>query len=571
MMRTLAPGHLLRCAVLLCAALASALALGDERILSFHSDIDVAVDGSMTVTETIRVRAEGVNIRRGIYRDFPTRYRDRAGNAYRVGFRVVRLTRDGRPEPWSDYERQNGVRVDFGNDEFLPVPADYEYQLQYRTNRQLGFFEDHDELYWNMTGNGWDFVIDAASATVTLPAAVPAAQLAMEGYTGSGGEQGQDYTAATMDGAATITTTRPLNPREGLTLVLSWPKGIVTQPTRTQRARYLLDDNQSIIVALVTLIAAGIWLGRAWARVGRDPEPGVIFPHYEPPSGFSPAAARYLERMGYDSKTLGAAVINLAVAGYVHITQQNKKYVLQRQASERPLAADEQALLARLFAAGDVLELQNSNHALVSAAMSAHASVLKKLGVGKYFLNNTRYVVPSLLGSLAMFVLALVFGGLVPVAFGLFVIVFILHVVFGFLLRAPTLEGRQVLDKFEGFKLYLDVAEKDEMNLRNPPQLTPQLFEKYLPFAIALGVEQAWSERFERVLAGLQEEQRLAYHPIWYSGHFSPGHMSDFTREVGKGFNSAISSAATAPGTSSGAGGGGFSGGGGGGGGGGGR
>jgi uncharacterized membrane protein len=153
-----------------------------------------------------------------------------------------------------------------------------------------------------------------------------------------------------------------------------------------------------------------------------------------------------------------------------------------------------------------------------------------------------------------------------------FAIIVLLHLLFAWLLRAPTPAGRQLMDQLEGFKLYLDVAEKDEMNLRNPPQLTPELFERHLPYAIALGVEQHWGERFARLLESMQDPQRHThYHPLWYSGHFNPGHIHDFTRSVGTGFHNAISSAATPPGSSSGSGGGGFSGGGGGGGGGGGR
>ena len=142
---------------------AHAAAAGDERILGFHSDIRIEADGSMQVTETIRVSAEGINIRRGIYREFPTRYRDEFGNNYVVDFTVLDLTRNGRPEPWNAQRRGNGVRVDFGDDNLLSVPAVYEYRLRYRTTRQLGYFPDHDELYWNVTGVGWSFPIDQAS------------------------------------------------------------------------------------------------------------------------------------------------------------------------------------------------------------------------------------------------------------------------------------------------------------------------------------------------------------------------------------------------------------------------
>jgi len=136
-------------------------------------------------------------------------------------------------------------------------------------------------------------------------------------------------------------------------------------------------------------------------------------------------------------------------------------------------------------------------------------------------------------------------------------------------LKAPTMAGRKILDEIEGFRLYLDVAEKDEMNLHNPPKKTPDLFEIYLPFALALDVEQRWAERFASLFAGM-EEQGEHHHPGWYSGHhWHHQHLGDFSSALGGSLSSAISSSSTAPGSSSGSGGGGSSGGGGGGGGGG--
>jgi uncharacterized membrane protein len=143
------------------------------------------------------------------------------------------------------------------------------------------------------------------------------------------------------------------------------------------------------------------------------------------------------------------------------------------------------------------------------------------------------------------------------------------HILFYWLLRAPTERGRRLMDKLEGFKSYLEVAEKDELNLRNPPEKTPELFERYLPFALALGVEQAWAEKFAGVFARLEASGSASYHPAWYHGHFNPHAIGSFTSGVGASLTSAISSASTPPGSSSGSGGGGFSGGGGGGGGGG--
>ncbi len=155
----------------------------------------------------------------------------------------------------------------------------------------------------------------------------------------------------------------------------------------------------------------------------------------------------------------------------------------------------------------------------------------------------------------------------IPAALNLAAMAF-LNALFYHLLKAPTLTGRKIMDQIEGFKLYLSVAEKERLNLLNPPEKTPALFEKYLPFALALDVENAWSEQFAEVLARAGTETQ-PYSPVWYSGSsWDSFHTSRFTNSLGSSFASAISSSSSPPGSSSGSGGGGFSGGGGGGGGG---
>jgi uncharacterized membrane protein len=146
-----------------------------------------------------------------------------------------------------------------------------------------------------------------------------------------------------------------------------------------------------------------------------------------------------------------------------------------------------------------------------------------------------------------------------------------LGILFAWLMKAPTPRGRALMDEAEGFRMYLSVAEKERLNLVHEPELTVERFEKLLPFAIALGVENQWGKKFENALSRSMQETKT-YNPSWYTGTgfgaaaFSP---SNFTSTMGKSFSSAISSASTAPGSSSGSGGGGSSGGGGGGGGGG--
>lgn len=143
--------------VLLLLLFVAGTAIGDERILSFDSDIVVHPDASMTIIETIRVRAADKRIKRGIYRDFPTDYKDRLGNRYRVDFQILSVRKDGQPEPFHTKRRKNGIRTYIGAENVLLRPGEYTYSLTYRTTRQLGFFDNHDELYWNVTGNDWAF------------------------------------------------------------------------------------------------------------------------------------------------------------------------------------------------------------------------------------------------------------------------------------------------------------------------------------------------------------------------------------------------------------------------------
>ena len=163
------------------------IGLAEERIHSYHSDIVIDDKGEMTVTETITVNAEGNKIKRGIYRDFPTQYKDRFGNKYKVGFSIVQVLRDGNPEKFHTEKKSNGIRIYIGEKDRYLKKGDYTYALTYRTHRQLGFFDQHDELYWNVTGNDWDFPIDKASATVRLPKTIPQDSLSVEGYTGISG------------------------------------------------------------------------------------------------------------------------------------------------------------------------------------------------------------------------------------------------------------------------------------------------------------------------------------------------------------------------------------------------
>ena len=559
---------------LACLTLIPAFAAADERILHFHADIVVLQEGWIEVTEIIRVRAEGQQIRRGIYRDFPTEYKDIVGNDYDVRFKPLAVLRNDRVESFNSQELGNGVRTYFGSaNRFIDV-GEHTYMFRYEVNRILGFFDDKDELYWNVTGNGWDFPIDMASATVSFEFDVPPGDFSLYAYTGRQGSKGQDYLSAIdRAGNPAFETSRTLGINEGLTISVAWPKGYIEEPGNLQKAGWLLADNLNLLIALAGLLAMLTYYIPVWRHFGKDPETGVIFARYEPPKGFSPASLRYIEQMYYDDTALTAAVVSLAVKGYLRINEDDDEHSLLRVDpgdNPAPLATGERELHDALFEDGDIVILDDKYHELLGGARMAHERSLMWDYKNRYFRTNSLLNLPALvLGIIASLIALRVASGPTFLVIATIVLMVLVLVVFAIIMRRPTGLGRRLLDEVGGFREYMEIAEKEEMNLRNPPEKTPKLFEKYLPFALALGVEQQWAERFAAVFASLRGPNDTDYHPAWYNGSWDSFDMSSTTANISSGLGSAISSSVTPPGSSSGGGGGGSSGGGGGGGGGG--
>ncbi len=380
--------------------LAAGPSLADERIHRYDAEITIRPDGSLYVAETIDVRAEGRQIRRGIFRDFPTVYRDALGNRVTVPFDVVAVTRDGQPEPWHTEGVTGGTRLYIGDAGTFLEPGKYSYRIEYTTDRQLGHFEAHDELYWNVTGNDWAFPIDAVEATVRLPADVARNDLRIDAYLGEAGSQGSEWTAeVTARDTVRFVSGRALDPYEGLTIAVGFPKGLVPEPSALERGQRLLVDNRGAIVGLIGLLFVIGWQAWAWNRVGRDPLPGAIYPRYEAPEGYSPGMLRYVLKFGYDKTATAAALVHMAVLGHVVLDKPKKRFVVRR-GEGTPESKTEKALFEALFAGGDSLTFEQAEHARVGKAVKAHEKALRSRMETHYFRHNRRWWVPGLLIAL---------------------------------------------------------------------------------------------------------------------------------------------------------------------------
>jgi len=618
-----------------------------ERIIAFDSDITVAKNGTMTVAETIQVHATNDVIKHGIYRDFPTRYTDKHGANVHVRFDVVSATMDGHDAPYATEDIDNGVRVKIGDKDSYVDVGDHTYVLTYITARQIGFFDKYDELYWNVTGNGWVLPIGKASATVHLPKGASIIQNSF--YTGVQGSTEQDATADQLSGdTIRFVTTRPLNEYEGLTIAVGFAKGAVMPPSAEELRRDFIVDNAGTFVAVLGVLVLAVFFLAAWWHVGRDPKRGTIIPLFAPPAGLSPESVRFIHKMAYDRKAFAAALINMAVKGFLTISDDDSgTYTLKRTGKtvgDCGLSPNEIAMADSLFddLTGSI-ELKQENHTVIQRAITALKNGLKNECEKHYFVTNAGWfaggVAVLALTALASALLAEDPGTAIPVMlwvagwsvgtafllhqawqgwqsvfigpgsrfsnfFGalvttIFAVPFAGGLVFGFymyglsvstgsfsalivggglaylfyhLLKAPTSSGAVILDQIDGFKLFLVTAEKDRLEMLNPPNVTPEVFEKFLPYAIALDCENQWSKKFEAeaAAAGASADNNYGYTPVWYYGsNFGNLGTSGFASSIGSSIGSAAASASTAPGSSSGSGGGGFSGGGGGGGGGG--
>jgi uncharacterized membrane protein YgcG len=408
--------------------------------------------------------------------------------------------------------------------------------------------------------------------------------MSAEAYTGPQGAKGGAYVAERpAPSVARYRLTEALAPYEGFTIVLMFPKGVVHEPTGNERAGWFFKDNRGVLVGLVGLIVLALYTFRQWSRVGRDPQKGIIIARYEAREGQTPAGLRYMKKMGYDMRAFTADVLALAVAGHLRIHKEDKflkdEWSLERNGSmdaAEPSAAQKR-LLASIFSGGrDHIVLKNTNATTMAAARDAHKSQLDSEYHPRFFKRNTKQLVIAILIAVATGILAVVTSGGfgIPAIIAIGIIMVVMLVAFGLLVRAPTQEGRALLDEIEGLRMYMSVAERDELKQMpepdQPPMLDAKRYEAMLPYAVALDVEDAWTKKFTAAV-GAAAAAQAASNMTWYSGRGPITSMGDFTSSVGSGLSRSISSASTPPGSSSGGGGGGFSGGGGGGGGGGGR
>ena len=564
---------LLRLAILFAglAFSANALSTRELRIENFHSDVTVLKDGTIDVTERISVNFLG-GPWHGVYRSIPIQYVTPQGLTYKL-FLDVKSVTDG-----------NGDRLKFEKSRErhylqlkIYVPnADNSRQtinIEYSVSDALRFFEDHDEFYWNVTGDEWNVPIHAASSTITLPRGTT--NVRANAFTGAYGSTGRDAEAAVTGDSVEVHTTSPLGLHEGLTVAVAFDKGIVHEPTPAELAWRFLRSNW-IFVLPIGVFAGMFWL---WWTRGRDPRLRSISAQYEPPDQLTPGEVGTLVDNSVDMRDITATIVDLAVRGYVVIEERTKErmmglmhdkdYVFHLKKPREywgTLKDHEQEVLDAIFTGGTTpdVSLSDLHNKFYQYIPGIRSEVFSSLITKGYYKRRPDSVRSSYLGAAAFLAFLGVaassqigaFLALSTLTVAVAVILSAIAVAaFGWFMPARTVAGARALEGVLGFEDFLSHVESDRLNRMIK---TPEMFEKFLPFAMALGVEKNWSKAFEGI---------YTQPPSWYQGGYGTNFVPYmFVNNLSSMSSQAASVMASAPrssgGSGFGGGGGGFSGGG---------
>lgn len=382
------------CVFLICSLTVNA---NTERILNFHSDIKVDSTGRVLVTETILINVTGESISRGIVRTIPIYRTDTYNRKKRIDINILSVERNGFYEDFSTQRENDDFAVYIGNANYILPPDVYRYTIKYESYGHVGFFDNYDEIYWNVTGNDWAFPIDSASATVHVPKGAKIMTNAC--YTGKSGSTATKCNY-TIDGDRIVNfvCATNLNKNEGFTIATSFTPFIINRSASISSQSSAFKEwwssfqkNLPLIMLISCLLALGEFIRRAFKKSVKMP---TVVPTFNPPQGKSAAILRYLYTKKSDNKALAASVISLAVKGYITIKQNEDSYSISLKESDQALSPDEQTLKNELFdSSEDRLSISDTYSSRWNAIRSLwKESITKIFDLNDYFSKKSSIV-----------------------------------------------------------------------------------------------------------------------------------------------------------------------------------
>ncbi|HST78472.1 MAG TPA: DUF2207 domain-containing protein [Verrucomicrobiae bacterium] len=519
-------------------------------VSKFNSNIHVQADGSADVTEQITFVFRGQF--QGVYRDIPVEYPGPRGTNYSLFITVNQVTDENGSSLKFEKSRTRGfLKLKI----YVPGASDstHTVNLDYSVSDAAKFFEQYDEFYWSVTGNDWLVPIDSVSATLYFPS-IATGQLRAQGFQGIYGSQ--DPARVSVDGAVvTAESTGPLPARGGLTVDVYIPQGILHAPSGLTKFGRFVSSNP---ILSLPLWAFAVMFGLWWFK-GRDPNAGLsVAPMYEPPEGLRPAEAGTLVDDSVDPRDITSVLVDLAVRGYIKIVESphkgllftSKDYefqLLKDRNSWDELNDYERAMLSKIYEGGGTMtrlsELRNHFYAVLPIMKSEIVTALKAKGMYSTDPDSAHQF--AVLGALAIaipYIAAQVlhladFTDSMGPLIGCGLIAVAIIIIFGRLLTATSMKGARTRVAVLGFEEFMNRVDSDRLK-----RMPPDTFEKYLPYAMALGVEHRWAKAFEGIIQNP---------PTWYQGDWTTFNTFYFVNSLGALSQQATTAFVSAPRSSS--------------------
>ena len=511
------------------SALTGVAAAKSWRVAGFQDNITVAKDGSAVVTE--RITLVFVGEWHGIHRFIPTEYPGPNRTNYELYLDVTSVTDGEGGKLKYDSSISNGSR---DLKIYIPdaVDATRTVEITYRVRNGTRFFDDHDEFYWNVTGNDWPVPTDHVSATVRFPDSA-AGSLRAQAFTGVYGSTQRDATAKVDGSVAQFETNNPLPMRGGLTIDVYIPKDILEEPGAITRFFWFIGGNPVVFLPLVTLAV----MFPLWWYKGRDPDPGMsVAPMYEPPPGISPAEAGTLLDDSIHPRDITSTMVDVAVRGYIKIEEvaekglvfTHKDYLFHllkpREQWGNDLAPHERVMLENVFGGGSEIRLSSLKNRFYTAVPVIREDIMSELkNKGIYLLDPESANGYSIGAAVVILIPFAIFQYLgwanffnsIPLLIVSVLISALIWWLFARVMTAKTVKGARTRIAVLGFQEFMNRVDAERLKV-----MPPTTFEKFLPYAMALGVEHHWAQAF----AGIVKDP-----PSWY---VAPGGYA-----AGMGFN----------------------------------
>jgi uncharacterized membrane protein YgcG len=539
------------------------------RVADLSDTISVHEDGSAAVHERITLAFDGEW--HGIHRFIPIEYPGARGTNYTLFLRVTGVTDGSGGKLKYESSNANGFR---DLKIFIPdaVDATRTVEIDYTVRNGTRFFEDHDEFYWNLTGNDWPVPIDHASALVSFPSAA-AGSLRAQAFTGAYGAAERDATAEVRGAEASFETNNPLPMRGGMTIDIFIPNGILKEPGAFTRFMWFVGSNPIVFLPFWTFAV----MFTLWWYKGRDPDPGLsVAPMYEPPAGMTPAEAGTLLEDKVHPRDITCTLVDLAVRGFVKIEEVDDKglvfhhkdyvfHLLKPRDQWGRLVPHERVMLENVFAGGEVTRLSSLKNRFYRALPAIQEDIKSALKTkGMYLLDPDSangYSIAAIVLMVAPFAVVYFAGYNIFSSFvlliGCGIISAIIWWLFARQMTAKTVQGGRTRVAVLGFQEFMNRVDADRLK-----RMPPDTFEKYLPYAMALGVEHHWAQAFAGIVQNppnwyVSPNGGVGFNPIFFSSS-----MHSMATDMHQVFVSAPRASSTGSGWSGGGGGGGFSGGG---------